>query len=610
VIAQFKREQGLEGFKVLLERHGYTPTGHDPTAQAFIYLSPKSTSGNPGVKLLYGECADGIVFSWHGNDFLPSERGLDYFEAFAILEHAGDKSAAFKAAKQHLGLWQDSPTARAATSAAVSTSEPPNTPTEPNEPPNAGGFEARRLTEWSNALRLQQFFGDTVAYTPGLGWFVYSETLGIFEHDDGGHRIRRRATEALQQQLRLELADFVVQSAAASGNARAEFDAIIKSWQKWLKTSASKRCVEASLGFLQDLTIIDPTEWDSNPWLLVLANGALNLKTLELQPHSAKHKSTKRSPVRFDANAVHPALESMLELLRRDDREVTLQRALGSCLTGFAPNEKLFYLVGTGGTGKSTLMESVSTLLGDYAVTVDPTMLLEQRNGGNTGARPDLLRLRGARLAVAGELPKHGKLDSAQVKALTRRDTISARSLYSGVFVDFEPVFKLFVHSNYDVKTEWDDTGIQRRLLRIPFNAKPETPDPQLKDTLKNDPIAQSALLLWLLVGLQEWLQHGYDLAESEVIQQAIRDYHRENNPFYEFAEDCLKFTNDLSKQAPAKDLRGAYVQWCDGIGVRPRSSNELGRWLASQGCERQQVKIQGTNTRVWAGVVIKGAFG
>ena len=476
-----------------------------------------------------------------------------------------------------------------------------------SEPLDRADYEATFLTQYANMQRLLEHFADRIAYTPGMGWYLYEYDTGVYVNDNGGHNVRRESMEALQQILRDELSQLAKLSADADKDDRKVYDRMIKALQSFIKTSASRVAIDAALELLKDNVLVDADTWDAKPFLFVCGNGVLNLETGALVPFDASYKATKRSRVAYDATAYHEGLNTLLELLTQDDRAETLQRALGSCLSGIAPNEKLFYLVGVGGTGKSTLMESVAACLGDYAANVDAGLLLEQRSG-NQGARPELLRLRGARLAIAGELPKNGKLDAPQVKALTGRDTITARALYSNVHVSFEPVFKLFVHSNYDVKTEWDDTGIQRRLLRIPFNAKPAHTDPQLKLTLRDNPQAQAALLRWLVEGFDKWMLSDYDLQESEVIKQAIEDYHRENNPFYLFAEDCLAFGGDSF--VSSKDLWDKYKLYCEANGERLRARRDLGTFMKAQGAYEGMSGESSKRIRGWHGVKILGVFG
>ena len=80
----------------LLERNGYRLVRGK-------YLSPDSTSGNPGVTVF----RDAPLVYSHHSDLLGDGRAHDAFDVFALLKHGGDKRAAYEAAGRELGLWRE-----------------------------------------------------------------------------------------------------------------------------------------------------------------------------------------------------------------------------------------------------------------------------------------------------------------------------------------------------------------------------------------------------------------------------------------------------------------------------------------------------------------------
>ena len=83
----------------LLERNGYKGVGAK-------YLSPDSSSGNPGVTVF----KDAPLIYSHHSDLLGNGKAHESFDVFAFLEHGGDKRAAYEAAGRELGLWQEGKT--------------------------------------------------------------------------------------------------------------------------------------------------------------------------------------------------------------------------------------------------------------------------------------------------------------------------------------------------------------------------------------------------------------------------------------------------------------------------------------------------------------------
>ena len=63
-------------------------------------------------------------------------------------------------------------------------------------------------------------------------------------------------------------------------------------------------------------------------------------------------------------------------------------------------------------------------------MAADFSVLLKHKNGSAGAPRSDVVRLRGARLVTASEVPPGQDFDEAMVKAFTGGDTITARALY------------------------------------------------------------------------------------------------------------------------------------------------------------------------------------
>ena len=430
-------------------------------------------------------------------------------------------------------------------------------------------IESDTLTDVGNRERFVKQHKDNFRFNPQLGWLTWT-----------GQRWEKDLTEQVNEAAILTVRN--IYREVADCDDRMQRDALLKH----AKASESRAKIESmvSLAKSSQEMLIRTEELDSNPWLFNVANGTLNLKTRELQPHNLYDYITKYSDVNYDPSAKHQAVEQLLDLLQEDNRAEFLQRSLGSCLIGEVYNEFLWYLVGKAGTGKSTLMEAVMAVLGEYAATTDTSLIIKNNNQNPSAPRPELLTLRGARLVVAKEIPKNTRLNATDIKAMTGGDTMVARALYSNELISFAAEFKLFIHSNFDVKVDWDDDGIKRRLFRVPFNTKPKKLDLNFKNTLKTDPIALSALLNWLFKGFVNWVDNNYDLAIPEDIKNYTKEFWQDADPFYEFAGERLCFTNSEAI-TPSNDIWQAYQSYCEQDKRQPRRKNELWAWLTKNGC-------------------------
>src|SRR5260370_36491276 len=78
-----------------------------------------------------------------------------------------------------------------------------------------------------------------------------------------------------------------------------------------------------------------------------------------------------------------------------------LQRAVGYSLTGATSEQVLFFLYGTGANGKSTFLDIIHEVLGDYASATPTSTLLSK--AGNDTIPNDIARLKGGRFVSALE---------------------------------------------------------------------------------------------------------------------------------------------------------------------------------------------------------------
>ena len=147
-------------------------------------------------------------------------------------------------------------------------------------------------------------------------------------------------------------------------------------------------------------------------------------------------------------------------------REYTL-RFLAKCLSGENRDEGFYIWTGTGGNGKSKLIDLMSMCMGDYACNL-PIALLTQKRKASGAASPEMAITRGKRLAVMQEPDVNETLNIGQMKEITGNDKITARGLYKEPF-EFTPQFKLVCMCNDLPNIPSNDDGTWRRLEVVDF---------------------------------------------------------------------------------------------------------------------------------------------
>ncbi|MGL5911770.1 MAG: DNA primase family protein [Phycicoccus sp.] len=256
------------------------------------------------------------------------------------------------------------------------------------------------------------------------------------------------------------------------------------------------------------------SELDRGPDLINCANGVLDLSTGRLGRHSPGLLLTRQTLAPYDPEATSDTWDALLRAVP-DDVLPWLRVRLGQALTGH-PEDSLVLLIGGGANGKSALMSAVVRALGSYAGLVSPQVLLTPRSGGAT---PELMSLRGLRLALLEETPEEGALDTHQLKTVIGTPTITGRKLYQDD-VSFGASHTMIVNTNHYPLVSATDHGTWRRLTAAPFPYRFVAPgerdvlregerwgDPDIKARVARDPALPAAALAWMVAGALDWYE-------------------------------------------------------------------------------------------------------
>lgn len=369
----------------------------------------------------------------------------------------------------------------------------------------------------------------------------------------------------------------------------------------WAHKSESAERVLAMLRMAQSESRIAAKieEFDTDPFLLNVGNGILDLRTAALRPHDPAAKLTKMTRTCYDPNARCPTWSNFLDVIMDGDAELIafVQRCVGYSLTGLSTEQVLFLGYGTGANGKSTFLETLRDVLGDYGQQAEFSTFLRHPHGKD-GPRDDIANLRGARLVVAAEMSSGRQFDESVLKQLTGGDRVRARHLYSEEF-EFSPQFKIWLAANHR-PTLLPDRAIMRRILLIPFEKfiAPERRDPQLRAKFRPE---LPGILRWGVEGCNQWQANG--LCVPERVRVAVDEYRAENDPISPFIEECCVIEQRASTTAGA--LYSAYVNWCTR---NPQSSGSAGRgesqrWFGERLADRGLSKKKGRNGITWEGI-------
>jgi len=323
----------------------------------------------------------------------------------------------------------------------------------------------------------------------------------------------------------------------------------------------------------RDCNFIKQTDLDENLNLLNLQNGVFDLSTGAFRAHSPHDLLSKIANADYKPEARCDRWERFIDEVMCGDvaKARYLQKILGYSMTAETSLECCWILYGsTTRNGKSTLCETVMHLMGNYALSMRPETLAQKQNKDSRTATGDIARLDGCRFLNASEPPRRMLLDSALLKGLLGRDTITARHLYQSEF-QFIPRFKLMMNTNYLPMITDDSIFSSGRVVVIPFDRhfRNEEQDKGLKDELAA-PYNLSGILNWMLEGLRLFRVEGAELPDSLIM--ATDEYRQSSDKFGLFMEECLVKTGNNSA---AGKVYERYAEWCSdyGYGVESKGS-------------------------------------
>ena len=311
------------------------------------------------------------------------------------------------------------------------------------------------------------------------------------------------------------------------------------------------------------------SRFDQNPYLINCQNGTFDLKNMCFREHDWADYLTMQTNFEYTMQDVSfPRWEQFVEEVLEGDTAKAryLQKAFGYSMVGVANEECMFILHGkTTRNGKSTMLNAIHHLLGDYAAVAPAALICRAGTNKNAdAANPMLASLKGKRFVTMAENKQDERIDEDTVKQLTGGEEVRARNLYEDP-ISFLPQFTLWLSCN-DLPAITDRSVFMSERVRVvEFNRHftAAERDKSLK-TLFHTPEAMKGIFAWLVEGYALYRREGLVMpSDMEVV---IEQYERDNDLVLQFLEDKCK--QDADAVIPQKTLYDLYKIWCRSNGL------------------------------------------
>lgn len=408
------------------------------------------------------------------------------------------------------------------------------------------------LAAWLGAETMQGKF----AYVDGLEWMLYDEKQGIYRS------VAKALMKGIVSRFLVGFAEKTIKVADPEDKAAAIRD---------VKPLLTAKKAGDVLQLLPERLYANVASFDARPTLMCVGNGVVDLTTGKLRKHSPKYRFTMRTPVNLVADARSDDFDKVLSSVAEDSVD-WLQLRFGQAATGIrTTDDRVVFLHGDGGNGKTVMMKCVRLALGDYFVDAPRSVVL---GGKGVDGGPEIMALRGARFVLVEELPDGGQLSETSIKDLAGTEYITGKALYKDP-ISFKATHSTFVDTNTKPTVRENDRGTWRRLAMLAWNWLYLTPaeveeraasggvladheregDQTIRQRIEDDPKVAEAALAWVVAGAVKYYDMGQVFpVDPPSVAKATMAWRESNDVIMSFSnsgiivfcEDCAVVSGDL----------------------------------------------------------------
>lgn len=505
---------------------------------------------------------------------------------------------------------------------------------------------AEPLNDTGNGARLLHYYGRNLLHVRDIGWHSFVGTHWLRE---GGDEIVTRKAQRVAARIVLEadkLAATPAEQRAIDAAVDAEYsleglrkvdtptdaqrqemrrlERLIEAGEfaagELLKRQNKRRAFAQSSGNTSRITgmiaqalphrTVTTEALDADAYKINVANGTISFEQVDdpdgseangfkawravLRPHDRADQIAKLSPVVYDPAAQCPKWIAFLDRFQPNTAiRKFLQCYHGYAFTGATGEQCLVFNHGLGANGKSTFVDAISRLMGDYALTLSFESLAGDGARRGDQASPDLARLPGARLVRASEPERGVNFKESLLKSLTGGEPMLVRHLHKGFF-EFRPTFKLVLSGNHKPEIGGVDHGIWRRMRLVPWSVTiPDAERRPIEDVLAEFWEERSGILNWLIDGALMYLRDG--LVVPAEIAEATNDYREEMDTVGGFVADCVEVVPLADDQKPAivaaREMYEAFQAWCEHNAARAWKEKTFASAMIEKGFARKRTE-------------------
>ncbi|MCX6376250.1 MAG: phage/plasmid primase, P4 family, partial [Armatimonadetes bacterium] len=328
--------------------------------------------------------------------------------------------------------------------------------------------------------------------------------------------------------------------------------------------------------------------------LIPFANGVYDLNAGGFRAFEAGDHFTFKLPHRYNPAAKSSLLPEIIGSLLPEAETVTLFELIAYSLWRDYPYQRVFFLLGGGGNGKSLFTQTIlSHFLGTENVTQIGLQSLQEERFAAAQLHRKLAN-------VAGESPYCDLKSTETLKALCGWDLLTADRKYLTP-VRFKNHAKLCFVCNQLPKTHDTTDAFYRRAFIIEFPNQ-FSDDPTLPMRITENPEEFEWLAVQAVRTLQDLRARNFIFTRHQGLAEVKGEYERRSNPLVRFiGERCIR---DGEGFIPKWQLTEQFQDFLREAGFISWSDTRLGGGMKELGFETSRRSCEdGKDWRCWLGL-------
>lgn len=291
------------------------------------------------------------------------------------------------------------------------------------------------------------------------------------------------------------------------------------------------------------------------------------------------------------------------DLLDHEDI-MTFQEFCGYAMIPTTRAQKMLFIIGNGGEGKSVAGQVLMSIFG-AAATSGRLHDLEERFG--------LAGLEGKLLFIDDDLPTAALKESASVKKVVTTNTPILIERKGRDQYPAQLYCRILCFGNQLTDSLYDHSNgaFRRRLILTTKGRDPNREDdPQLAEKIIEDELPGVAR--WMLDGLKRLKRNGWKFTTSEKQRMQEQRYREDSFNLLAFLKDADWVTFDRNGSVTSRELYAGYQQWCSVNGEEPLAQRTVSNYLKSNAkqlnirASEHMVDRTGIRARGYRGIILR----